>query len=425
MRTSTISRINSTRIHKLLPFLDQAIVSACNFAIGIILVRTYGVQDYGTYLLLLASLQFVQSIQGAILIAPLQTLIPSLPHSEQSIFLNATSRLIVAFALLSAITSIALLEGYLFLTNSGHQGSLSAAFGIWMFSSLIQDGMRRSDLCNGNTVGAFRSDLIAYIGQTAAIIFVGGQSSLIEHLLIAISVVNIASALSSTFIRSSFLHTSGSTLWKVAKHSIDTGKWMLATSLMQWLSGNTILVATALVLGREISGSIKSAQNLIGVSHVVFQALENTIPRRAAAIFHAHGHGALFTYTKRLSAPLIAFTFILGATLVAFGPLIMEVVYGTRNQVSEIAISWYAAIYLLIAITLPFKAALRACKSDRAVFIGQACSSIFSVAYVGFSSMKNGVTEVMLAILVSYLINLLPQIASLTLIRRQVKHGRN
>ncbi len=76
------------KYEKLIPLLDQAIVSGGNFLIGIILTRVLGLQSYGEYSLLWLLVLFASSIQHAGILTPMYTFAPQLEKEKQRTYLH-------------------------------------------------------------------------------------------------------------------------------------------------------------------------------------------------------------------------------------------------------------------------------------------------------------------------------------------------
>ena len=55
------------------------------------------------------------------------------------------------------------------------------------------------------------------------------------------------------------------------------GEWLTASALMQWTSGNLFTIAAGALLGTTTVGVLKAAQNLMGVTHILFMGFENLV----------------------------------------------------------------------------------------------------------------------------------------------------
>ena len=86
------------------------------------------------------------------------------------------------------------------------------------------------------------------------------------------------------------------------------GRWLAASKAMEWASGSLFLVAAGVLLGAGAVGALRAAQTLLGVTHILFQGLENIVPVQAAQRYHEDGLRALLRYLRRSGALLLAAT---------------------------------------------------------------------------------------------------------------------
>ncbi|NIP32882.1 MAG: hypothetical protein GWN62_25785, partial [Aliifodinibius sp.] len=76
-------------------------------------------------------------------------------------------------------------------------------------------------------------------------------------------------------------------------------KWLIATAVLQWLNGNLLIVSAGALLGTAAVGALKAAQNLMGVTHILFKGLDNIVPVRAAQHHRAGGTEDLMRYLTK------------------------------------------------------------------------------------------------------------------------------
>ena len=68
---------------------DQALVSAMNFLTSAVLTRMLGVHDFGVFSVFYIILQYLNSIQLALIVSPMMTLAPQITdESERAVFLK-------------------------------------------------------------------------------------------------------------------------------------------------------------------------------------------------------------------------------------------------------------------------------------------------------------------------------------------------
>jgi len=102
-----INRLKKDK-NKLLVILDQVIISGGNFALGLVLIRTLGLADYGVYAVLWMGVLFALSLHQAFITKPLMTLAIDKTKEVQQNYFNQLwwIQLIVGGVVITAITGI-------------------------------------------------------------------------------------------------------------------------------------------------------------------------------------------------------------------------------------------------------------------------------------------------------------------------------
>jgi O-antigen/teichoic acid export membrane protein len=188
----------------------------------------------------------------------------------------------------------------------------------------------------------------------------------------------------------------------VVEHSRHSG-WMVGAALLQWSSGNYFLIAAGAVLGTATSGAIRAAQNLMGVTHVMFLALENVLPGRMARAWSEEGTSGLRrVYGKSLVAVVGSTLSFCAVVAIAPGRLI-ETVYGSGMRGYAPLLWWFAAMYPLVALGTVQRFALRALLVTRPFFLSYAAMSAISLL-TAFPLVRGlGATGAMMGLLVTQL----------------------
>jgi O-antigen/teichoic acid export membrane protein len=175
-------------------------------------------------------------------------------------------------------------------------------------------------------------------------------------------------------------------LWN-RKHILKTAKehyhysfWLLGTSLVQWFSGNYFLVAAAATLGAVAVGALRMAQNMVGLCHVLFLAMENIVPVEAARQYFSKGEKAMFGYLRRVGG-LVAIPVVglLGSLTLASHWLIGWL-YGADYQPFAYLVGAYAVVYALGYVATLQRFALRSMQFTLPIFIGYSASAVASIA---------------------------------------------
>jgi O-antigen/teichoic acid export membrane protein len=378
--------------------LDQGMVSGVNFLVGILLVRYLGLEQYGVFVLVWMMVQFILGIQNALIISPMMSIAPKIPIEERSGYYTTT------FVLQGVLVLFVIVTGaiYLFFLSKYKPVWLPQE-AIWPMLScfifvLFQDYIRRNLFSNMDGRHAFYFDIVAYGGQLSLIFFVVKAYPSFETALLVIAVSMFASiAVGFRWMKLSAMPDGNFIL--VTKRHWNTSKWLLGSTILQWLSGNYFLIVAAALLGPAIVGAIRAAQNLLGLTHILFQGLENVVPHEASLCYHERGPLALRRYLTKVSLLLLVGTGLIATVAAIFAEPLLRLVYGNIDQSSVTAMMWYVPIYVLVAAVLPLRAGLRSLEQTRAIFVAYVVGAIFSIMTANFFIAHYAVNGVMAGIL--------------------------
>jgi len=220
-------------------------------------------------------------------------------------------------------------------------------------------------------------DLLLYGGQIAgiSILMLLGELSLRTTLYIILS-VNILSVL----LGKSSLAFSFKNYKNILIRHFHFSKWLLGTSVLQWLSGNYFIIVGASILGTSAVGAIRMVQNLMGLCHILFLAMESLIPIEAARQFQAEGEDGLIQYLLKITKQLGLGFGLLLSFIVLFAAPILSLIYGADAvPFAYIAVA-YAFLYLLVFFGHPLRFYLRTIEKTSPIFFAYCFGSLFSLS---------------------------------------------
>jgi O-antigen/teichoic acid export membrane protein len=357
---------------------DQAMVSGVNFLTGLLLARFLGLEAFGRFTLLWMVIQFLNSLQFSLISAPMMSIGPKQKDADKSAYYNA----VLAHQFLFSIATFVIIYigSYIvdiFKPEWGlYQVALPFALASFFFQN--QDFIRRYFFCQNKIKTAFLNDFISYMGQILIIIclFLNFEV-LVPHVLWIIAFTS-GIAVIWGLKKVDFHIVNFNQIAIVAKRNIILSKWMTASAIMEWTSGNFFILSAGAILGPYSVGVLKAAQNIVGVTHILFQGLENIMPIKASLNLVNSGADGLKKYIKS--------TLIIGGSAISliclfvwyFADELMPLVYGDTYSEYGNVLRWYTVIYLLIFICLPVRVGLRALEKTRSIFIAYVLMTIFS-----------------------------------------------
>ncbi|MEE9542392.1 MAG: MATE family efflux transporter, partial [Thermodesulfobacteriota bacterium] len=223
------------------------------------------------------------------------------------------------------------------------------------------------------------NDAIRYLGQLGILVWLFSVTRLDSAgVLWIIAGTSLAAVVKGAFSLER-LKWDRETFVSVLNRHWHFSKWLTGSALMQWTSGNLFIVAAGGVLGASAVGALKAAQNVMGVTHILFQGLENVVPVRAGSHFHQGGLKALVTYLRRVAWTGGLATAVIAGLAVVFPEFWLKMFYGDEFIPYGYLLRWYAAVYLLIFIGLPLRSGLRALEHTRPIFLVYLVTTLFAL----------------------------------------------
>ena len=367
---------------KSLIIFDQAIVSGSNFILGILIARFLGITEFGVFTLIWMVIMFINSIQLSFIINPMMTFSHKQNKYKRKYFFSSLFILQIAFSLLSVLlTMIGLIIINYFYPELNLRG-FSIYFIIVLFFTQIQDFIRRFFFVENKIEKALFSDFITYILRLIflLILFYFYKPSLeivFLSIILSLLISIIYSIFSYNFLQY-FNLKKKNYLIKVFIENWNFSKWLVASSVFLWTSGNYFIIVAGVILGPFSVGVIKAMQNIVGISHILFQAFENFVPIDASKIF-------LKNKLKGLNQYLLKFTLFGGIGLIflfsliyIFSENLILLLYGDKYIQYVNILNLYLIVYILNFLAIPLTIGLRTIEYTKPVFLSYIITTILS-----------------------------------------------
>lgn len=362
---------------------DQALVSASNFLTGLVVARFLGLEAFGIFSIAWLILLFVQSFQIAVIFTPMLSIVPKTLADQRSAYLAALMPLQVLFASGAAVFAGAccLLAGSALGMGSASE-SLALPLALCVGVTQLQEFMRRYFFSIRQPGAALRIDLVRHISQFALFVYIfGGDHGTVKATLFAVAasaslgvLLNLR-LLPATDWRVASLHAAGARHWGMSK-------WLVPSTVMQWTGGNLFTIAAGAMLGPASVGAMRAARNLLAMTNVLFQALDNWAPVRAARILESGGRHGLAQFVKRLLVVCGGATAAVALCLALPAEFWLDLVYGTEYSPYPWLVAVYGAHFVADALVSPYRYAFSAMETTKPIFDGHVLMTIFSVLSV-------------------------------------------
>jgi len=367
---------SSPAFSKGLVFMDQVMVSGSNFLIGILLVRSIGLEAYGTFALLWMCVLFALGIHQAFITKPFLSIAPKLNGIEKETYFRGLHTIQYIGSTLFLIAG-GIIYGGTELFYIPRLSTFIPLVSMIIFCQTIHDFYRKLYLIQDRIPKVFLLDFLLYGGQLAGIITL----SLIGKLNLTTALWTIISANTVSILYGKYSQGfSVINYKKILIRHFHFSKWLLGTSVLQWLSGNYFIIVGASILGTSAVGAIRMVQNVMGLCHILFLAMESIIPIEAAQQFQAEGENSLIKYlietTKKLG---LGFGLLL-LFIVGFAEPILSLIYGAAAaDYAYIAVA-YALLYAFVFIGHPFRFYLRTIEKTSPIFFAYCFGALFSLS---------------------------------------------
>lgn len=305
---------------------DQIMVSAANFAAGIILVRGLGLVEFGKYSVAYLLLLYANSLQMSFIASPMLTLAPLMQDKEKRQFVNGMLAIqLVASLLLFVFFALAGAACRLFTAFYSLPCVLAFALCIGTFQ--LQDWVRRYYfLCNKGRL-AIVSDFISYVVQFLLLFALWRAGSLtLLHTFEVMCITSLAGFVIGPITER---------LRPATKHVRETwarckvlSRDLLIANQVRWFGIQGVFLIGTGIVGMAAAGGLRAAGNLAGPMYLLLVSFENVIPIRIAEILKAKGTAGAVEYVKHAILGTTAFFSLLILPLSILGRPILRLLYG-------------------------------------------------------------------------------------------------
>jgi O-antigen/teichoic acid export membrane protein len=327
---------------------DQALVSGMNFLTTALLARMLGIRNFGIFSVFYILLQYLNSIQLALIVAPMMTQAPQMTDdAEQRSFLRGMAGYQYLFSLgCGAVAALVAGLEVLHMVPWRMAPDVFPPFILAILCFQAQDWFRRFCYAQSRGVTVFWNDLISYVGQVAAFGILWRLHRMnVDTAYYAIAVTSFI-AFAAGVAREN-IKPAWHEIKAAVRRTLTMGRSLLVASQSQWLGSQGILLIVAAIAGVNATGGIRAAMTMMGPVNVLMQLLDNVIPVRASGIFAAGGERQLTAYLRRITVTLLVAVGapILLATI--FARPIMSMVFGKEYATYAILVMWQGIYYWL------------------------------------------------------------------------------
>lgn len=291
--------------------VDQAMLSAANFLVGVMLVRYAGDADYGYFVLAQSAILLLTGAQGSWINGPLAVIAPKKSEAERRHMVGAVEamqskvlRWLTAFALLVPAVGYAMD----LLTPEAAMAVAATILACW--AALLREYRRAVLQLYGRPHLVLVADLLYVLGltATAGLAAAGAEPRMVFAVLSLAVGGALGGKLADYFVAKDPGWQPGEA-GPVFRELRRLGNWAMAGSVIYWTFGQGFNYVVAAQLGVTAVAALNAARLLMQPTFVLTMGVKQALLPMASRWLHELGLSALL---KRLTAVVLVLTLLNG-----------------------------------------------------------------------------------------------------------------
>lgn len=360
-------------------FADQCVVSGSTIVVNILIVALIGLDAFGMYALYWLIVLLLASFHQSLMIMPFYTLFAKIEDLDAYISQLVKEQL--RFSLLSIVLVLFIAIGML-LAGSEVDFLQFALVGILVGAYCFQDFFRRIFYVKKRAKHAFAIDVISEGILPLVLVMMAPWVAMdINLVLLATIALKLLSILVGWFLIRPKVKWFENTREVRLKHW-QSGKFLLASNGLQWLSGNAFLLVCGMLLGPVSIGVLRIAQSILGCINVFLLFLENRIPVEAARVLHSGGEKHFTKYMMRESKRYFVLLLLSLTALAVFHEHISTLFFGNAMLDYPWLIPTFCLLYVFIYIGTMLRFTFRTLDKNAVLFYGYMVSAVVGLSCV-------------------------------------------
>jgi O-antigen/teichoic acid export membrane protein len=149
---------------------------------------------------------------------------------------------------------------------------------------------------------------------------------------------------------------------------------------------------------------LKASQNLMGVTHVWFQGLDNVVPVETARRLREGGVRSMLGYTRSILVKWGGLTLLFAIVMAASPAFWLRLMYGPEMLQYGYILRLYALLYVVIFLGGPLRAGLQALEFTVPIFWSYLAMTAFAFSFAGPMAKWLGLSGTLLGLLGSQIL---------------------
>ena len=172
---------------------------------------------------------------------------------------------------------------------------------------------------------------------------------------------------------------------RIIRENWGYGKWVLAITLVHWLSGDVYYILVTAFLGFEEAGALRALQNLVLPINQVLTALGLLLLPWLSGRVTTKTVGTIKGDVSRITVLMVVLTGMYCLAVLAFRKELLNLMYGEKYAEFAYLRPYLIAVPVITALGIGVQTGLRALQAPRVIFVGYCVTAIVTISFgVGF-----------------------------------------
>jgi O-antigen/teichoic acid export membrane protein len=340
-----------------------------------------GLREFGIFALAWMSVLFVNSLQSALIVAPMMSIGPKQEEKDRPSYFGAVvfqELVLVAVCFVLVLAAIKV-SGPIFHYADIQQLALPLAASAFAYQA--QDFVRRYFFATRQSHRALADDALSYLTQLPVLFLLhrAGHLNSATALWVMAGTSILGLVLGWLWMEPLEFHREW--IKSISRRHWNISRWLSVSSLLQWTSGNLFIIAAPVYYGAAAAGVLRASQNLMGVTHVWFQGLDNVVPVETAHRLREGGVHKMLAYTRSILVKWGGLTLVFAIVMAAAPSFWLRLIYGSEMVQYGYILQLYALLYVIVFIGGPLRAGLQALEFTEPIFWSYLAMTAFAFAF--------------------------------------------
>ena len=393
---------------------DQGWLSLMSFVVGLAFVRAASKETYAAYTLVYAAIMLFQSVQNALIVSPMMTIVPGKDEQQRSMCMWLVSRIqYMLSALLFALWMIVGVLCMVFASDRQNAGlELVFAGAIAMLGLLLREFGRAQSFLEGRPRTALAQDLafgaLALLGLF--VLYISEEVSAESVLLltgVAGLVVGTATQLRRRreYGQRADCDAGSASELNMVKELWACAKWALPSVIASWGYANAYVYIVAALSTTSAVADLFASRLVLAPVPLLVAAWFNVFRPRASAWYHTGDLGLLLRAARLSVAGLVAGGMLYGAAAYVCFPWVERYLFGAQYAaLGPLVFGWTAYFVAGAVRNVGMGCVLSSSEGFRLMHHYTWIALLFALPAIALASLADSPLAILLALAVAELI---------------------